>query len=923
MSKTNILKSDAPKLQSRSNNKFTAFLLDHIYVICTFVASFFLMTLAFGLMNVSPFGTADKQIMVVDNWHQYYPFLADFQYKLQHGESLFWNWSVGAGVNNFALMSYYLASPLNFLTVFLPPEWLREFLMFSVVLKISLGGTFTAYFLRKVYNRNDISLLLFGVSFSFCAFFMGYYWNNIWLDTVCITPLVALGVYSLLKDGNFRLYTVTLTLSLLANYYIGFFTCIFVLLIFIVYHIIRWEGIKKLFFNLIRIGGFTLIAIGMTAFFLLPAYFGLQNTNSSGSSFPSDFAINMGGSNDLIGVLRALKYIVANLVNFSCAATKAADAIPNIACGAISVFFGLLFFTTKKISLKEKLVDFGLLLFMFLSCIIRWLDYMWHGFHFTNMIPYRFSYLISFVIIIMAFRAYMVIDSISLLNVISASLLSALVLTMAIGDKGYDITFKDHLDWMTPTIIGSAIMLFLVAAMVALFSKRIISKRAMSAVLVVIVLAQSGMSAFYGVTVTTVTGTYDYPRGEGNTVAVIEEMNRLEENSPELWRAEMTSTQTLNDGALNHYRGISAFNSMANVDMSRFCENFGMMGWKGGNRYTYAEGSPVTNTFMNLKYLISRDNTFMNSYDFDETYTVNGVKLLKNKHYIPMGFMIDRWISMWEENDNEDQFNPFDKQNEFFRYATAIKDDVYEPLEVVSQGHSEANQITVTKNGYGDYYVNCVDQTTANHVKWNYTAPQDGEYFMYADIANGDDVTVMQNDVAQTKKYGMGRSYIAAIGHFSKGDKISVYADLEAGKSGSAKVYVNRLKTDIFEQGLEKISKDVMTTTSYSGNSVEGNITVSEEGMFYTSIPYEEGWTATVDGEETKITPIGGSLLAFPLQPGEHTIKLVYYPQGFWIGLAVSIVALAAFIAACVFFCVIKKKKKATASAEAEKTTDK
>ena len=115
MSKTNILKSDAPKLQSRSNNKFTAFLLDHIYVICTFVASFFLMTLAFGLMNVSPFGTADKQIMVVDNWHQYYPFLADFQYKLQHGESLFWNWSVGAGVNNFALMSYYLASPLNFL----------------------------------------------------------------------------------------------------------------------------------------------------------------------------------------------------------------------------------------------------------------------------------------------------------------------------------------------------------------------------------------------------------------------------------------------------------------------------------------------------------------------------------------------------------------------------------------------------------------------------------------------------------------------------------------------------------------------------------------------------------------------------------------------------------------------------------------
>ncbi|MBQ3969416.1 MAG: YfhO family protein, partial [Clostridia bacterium] len=391
MSKTNILKKGAPTLQDRGKNRFTAFLWRNIFIISTFLVSFILMTLAFGLMNVSPFGTADKQIMVVDNWHQYYPFLADYQYKLQHGESLFWNWSVGAGVNNFALMSYYLASPLNLLTVFLPAEWLREFLMFSVVLKIALGGTFTAYFLRSVYKRNDISLVLFGTSFSFCAFFMGYYWNTIWLDTVCITPLVALGAYMLLKEGNFRLYTVTLAISLLANYYIGFFTCIFMLLIFIVYHILHWDGIKKFGFNILKMGVFSAIAIGLTAFFLLPAFFGLQNTNSSDSSFPADFAINIGGSNDLAGVLRALKYIVANLVNFSCAATKAADAIPNISCGAISIFFGMLFFTSKKISLKEKIVDFSLVLFMFLSCIIRWLDYMWHGFHFTNMIPYRFS----------------------------------------------------------------------------------------------------------------------------------------------------------------------------------------------------------------------------------------------------------------------------------------------------------------------------------------------------------------------------------------------------------------------------------------------------------------------------------------------------------------------------------------------------
>lgn len=88
------------------------------------------MTIGFAIMEVSPFG--DKQILVTDLWHQYYPFLVDFQDKLKHGESLFWSWTQGGGVNYFSLMSYYLAGPMNFLCVFIPSQWLREFLMFSV-----------------------------------------------------------------------------------------------------------------------------------------------------------------------------------------------------------------------------------------------------------------------------------------------------------------------------------------------------------------------------------------------------------------------------------------------------------------------------------------------------------------------------------------------------------------------------------------------------------------------------------------------------------------------------------------------------------------------------------------------------------------------------------------------------------------------
>ena len=886
--------------------RFREFQVRNKYIWLSFLIPFVLMVTAFGLMGVSPFG--DKQILVTDQWHQYYPFLADFQDKLKNGESLFWTWSVGGGVNYFSLMSYYLASPVNFLSVFIPAEWLREFLMFSVSLKIALSGAFTAYFLKSVYKYNDVSLVVFSCCFSFSAYLMGYYWNSIWLDTVCITPLVALGAVKLLTENRFRLFTVTLALSLLMNYYIGLFTCVMVLLIFIGYSVIYWSGVKNFLVNLIKTGAFSVVALGMTTFFLLPAFMALQNTHASGSSFPSTFAINMGGSNDLIGVLNAMKSISGNFANFTCAANKAADALPNIACSAFAVFFAFLSLSSPKIRLREKIVSMVMIIFMFLSCIIRQLDYIWHGFHFTNMIPYRFSYLISFLIIIMAFRAFTTIDHISVVGAIVATLLNVFVLVLAIGDGGTDIMFTDHKDWLVPTLIASAALLAFIALVVILYTKRVIPKNVMIIALMVVTIAQSGVTAYTGVNRTTVTGTQDYPRGGENMEQIVAFMDNREADNPEMWRAEVTTTQTLNDGALNHYHGLSMFNSMANENMTRFFENFGMMGWKSGNRYTYAESSPVTNMFMDLKYLIARNGEMHNTYDMTQVSSAGGVVLYENTHYLPIGFMTNKELLNWVENDNEDQLDPFDQQNAFFQQATGIREDVYTKLEVVSQGHTDATQFSVNKQNYGLYNFNCIDNTVTPHVKWNYEAPESGLYAMYADIQDGDDVTIMQNDVQQPNKYGMGRSYIACIGYFNKGDKISVYADLKQNSSGTARVYVNLLNKEIFEQGYARLSESTLKTESHTDSSVRGTINAKEDGLFYTSIPYEAGWTATVDGQETAITPVGNSLLAFPLSAGEHEIVLTYYPNGFWPGFAVTMICILLFAGMCVLTYILKIK---------------
>ena len=923
-----------PKTQTQRGpkgflGKVTAFGSRNLYVWMAFLVPLALMLTAFGLMDVSPFGQANQQILVTDLWHQYYPFLADFQYKLQHGESLFWTWSVGSGVNYFSLMSYYLASPMNFLSVFVSSDWLREFLMISVAVKIALAGSFMALFLRSVFKRNDVSLIIFGVSFSFCAFFMGYYWNTIWLDTVCITPLVALGAVKLLTENRFRLYTVMLALSLVTNYYIGFFACIFILLIFICYNITRWHGFKAFGVNILKFAVFTIIGIGLTAFFVLPAFFALQNTHASGSTFPKDFATNIGGSNDLLGVLKGLKSVTGNLVNFTVAANKEIDAMPNISCGVVPIFFAFLSLTCKEIKLREKLTSVGLVLFMFLSFIIRQLDYVWHGFHFPNMIYYRFSYLVSFVIIVMGFHAFVHIKKAKLLNVLIASALSFFVLLMEYdftgaknpdGDGPYDqgvfnmFAVKGHsrpdrLSWVAPTLITVAVLFALITVLALLYSKRVIPLQAMTVSLLIIVIAQSGYTAYFGVNVTTVTGMQGYPRGEANAEEIVNYMLVKDTATTEMWRAETANTQTLNDGALNHYHGLSMFNSMANESMTLFYQNFGMNGWQAGNRYLYKENSPVTNMFMNLKYLIARGDDARNTYDLSQVTSSGTVKLYRNNHYIPMGFMVNEKLLNWEEITAENSFDPFEKQGEFFRLATGINEPVYSRVEVSGEDHTDASMFRVTKNADGSYSYSCTKSGISPRLKWDFTAPKSGLYLVSTNINKGDNIRIMRNNVDQGDTINMDRISIAAAGYFSQGETISVKADLEADASGTAKIYLYVLNQDVFERGYDICSKSVMQTTYFrNGAKMEGTINAAEDGLFYTSIPYEKGWSAYVDGEKTQITPVGGSLVAFPLAKGSHTIVLSYAPDGFWPGLLMSLLCLAVFVFFCVATYILKKK---------------
>ena len=63
------------------------------------------------------------------------------------------------------------------------------------------------------------------------------------------------------------------------------------------------------------------------------------------------------------------------------------------------------------------------------------------------------------------------------------------------------------------------------------------------------------------------------------------------------------------------------------------------------------------------------------------------------------------------------------------------------------------------------------------------------------------------------------------------------------------------------------------------------------------SIPYERGWSATVNGRSAEIEELAGGVLGVEVGAGENAIELRYTPYGLYPSLAISIASLAAFCA--------------------------
>ena len=901
------MKTKKSFLRRHPDSKLAKFLDRNIYIILAFVCSAVLMLLVYYCFDIIPFG--NKTVLRMDLYHQYGPLFAELYDRITQLKSMLYSWNSGGGGAFLGNYFNYLSSPIGGLIVLLfGHENVPEAIGAMVFLKNALAAAAMAYYLKKSNGKNDFTISAFGILYAFCGFFIAYYWNIMWIDAMYLLPLVVLGIERIINKQNATFYIVTLAISFFSNYYMSYMICIFSVLYFLVYFFSNFS-IKEILptkpiyvdedgeiYNrkidnvlysrfvtsglLFALGSF--VAVGLAAVALLPTYYCLKACSATSGTFPSDYQFYNNIFDFLANHLTSLEPTIRS---------SGEDVLPNVYCGIITVMLVPLYIFCDKIKARERAAHIILLAVFFLGFNLNYLNYIVHAFHFPNDLPFRFSFIYSFVLISIAYKALVNIKSFSTKALLGSGVATILfaVLVQRLGSKN-----------VTETSIYLSIAFVAVYTVVlGLMKKKNFAQSAVSLLLMCCVFAEVAVSD---------TSHFVMSQQKPNFVNGYTEFRELKEKldtveGTDKYRMELTDINTLMDASWFNYNGVSVFSSMAYEKSANLQHNLGLNS-NYINSYIYAPQTPVYNATMSLKYLVNNDESIMNEQLFEKVAENDRFVAYRNNYYLPLAYCVSEEVEKW----NPSGTNPFEIQNDYWTRATDIG-DVFKKIPATTYKTDNIRDDDTLLSENFTYYKDAVNESGS--IVRKYEIPESQNVYLYVDCQSAETFNISGTN-GLSKTQAPDDPYVVDCGYFEKGEILTLEITIPADKeSGYADIYAVGLDMTNFEAGYNKLSASAMNITEFTDTHIKGTVDVKASELVYTSINYDEGWEITIDGEKIEPVAIGGALIGIDAAPGTHTIEMTYKPKGFMIGAIVSAGTLVAFIAALVIIHIVKKKRYA------------
>lgn len=827
--------------------------------IITFVISFIIINIVFFINDITPYGNLTT--LKIDFYHQYGPMLKEVWYRITHFKNLLYSYNMSMGLPIYRNFFNYLASPFNIILLLFNEKTIITGYSFIIMLRVSICASIFNYYLEHKFNDKNNIYIFLSLLYAFSNYFVSYYWNIMWLDGMVFLPLIVLGIENIINKNKYLLYIISLTITLISNYYIGYACCIYSVIYFIGYLLyktkfksLKDKKYRKETYKKIIIYTLSSLSTGfLIAFFALPLLKSLSSISATTDAWPTSQYYSFNVIEFIINHLSCIE-----TVTFKSDITNA----PNISCGIISLALLLLFILNNKIKLKTKITYLSILSILILAFFIPQFDFIMHALHVPNDLPYRYSFLYSFTLIIICTYSLKNIKDIKPYKIMITYVLINILLFIL---KVLDLEILDNNTLLINLII---ITIYFILYLVYYYDKKTIKYLNLALILISSVEIICNIN-FNWVITNNINDSYYYYDEIKDTK---NKLDKLENNN--FYRMEKTFSTTLNDSSWYNYNGITTFSSMEYESLTKLQYNLGLSS-NIINSYEYLLNTPIYNIMFNLKYILGynydKDN-YTKIYDNDlfTTYKFN--------YETNLLYALNKDINNYVIKDSD----PIQNQNNFIYLSTGIN-NVFNKQKIKNKKTLESNNgILLIEYTFKNNYKNNYFYNTYNDEYYiiNDTLYYKDDYILdyidqkyYTELNQMDENTLI-NFINENKEYKI------LIGTYDLDREIEVYSINEKELKNA---------TDI-------INKDKINIETFKETYIKANINTDKDKTIYTSIPYDNEIKVYIDGKKIKTNKFADSLLMFDIDSGNHIIEIKYENNLMIIGTIISSITLVIII---------------------------
>lgn len=880
---------------------------EYKYILFAFLSTAVTMFIIFMCNSMIPFG--DKTILRMDLYHQYGPLFAELYERVMNGASLTYSWVSGLGSCFLGNYFNYLSSPIGAIVLFFGHNNVPEAIAAMILIKAALSAsTFTYYIKRSLKNQSFVTVS-FGVMYAFCAYMLAYYWNVMWIDAMVLLPIILLGIERIINHGKMGTYVTGLALSMFSNYYMSYMLCIFSVIYFFYYYATNYSFgslvdvnykkkkalLNKRFFR----SGLTfavgsLCAAGLMAVVLLPVYGVLQSCSATSDPFPSDTE----------SYFTFIDFFANHFANLTTTIRSSGDdVLPNVYCGVATIILAPLFFFTKSISKKEKVTTLALLITLYFTFNLNFLNFVWHGLHFPNDLPYRQSFIYSFVLLVMAYKTFLRLGEFTSkqIGAVGVALVAFVFLIEELTSK--NVT--------NGTVLLTLALVVLYVVVLTIFKDKRYQTASVAVMLLICVCCEAVMCDTTSINISVDKTPYTSDLEDFEQIK--DGLDTIEQG--DFYRMELTNLRTRMDPSWYYYNGVSVFSSMAYEKLSNLQDDLGMMSNRI-NSYTYNPQTPIYNMMFSLKYIVNNEtpNIIEGSPYYKSVISNNSFHAYKNNYHLPIAYCVDPSTENWATDSYMDSWrdqgsDPFILQGDYFKFAT----DSENPFERVELSYVTYSNVNPFYEGLDStiFSYNKTTTDTDGSTVFYFTTEKAGNLYIYfedSNVSNSKDVTV--NSSLGTLTQSMSHNCILDVGYLKPNQTVTLTVPYDSN-SGTIKVMGYTLDNKIFKAGYKTLKENQLMVDTFEDTYIKGKVTITEDALLYTSIPYDEGWSVYVDGEavnEENIVKLGNALLAVKLEKGIHEVEFKFTPHGLSTGITITVIT-ALLVTLYYIYLYISKKK--------------